>query len=186
MKLIPIFTPSNLEEGIWSIQLDGKDRSELDLFFDAINDIEWLHNFFELNEADLDTGYYGNITIDQAVLKTLEEAEEVEDTLYDYTEQGFMNGPHQLQHLFKPLNNFEYYISIYQKSKARIKYGWLRIYAIRIAKNCYVVTGGSIKLTRDMKREHLNKELKKLEQTKMFLKDHGIDYPEDLNTYSNE
>jgi hypothetical protein len=48
------------------------------------------------------------------------------------------------------------------------------------------VTGGAIKLTLDMKRDHLKNELKKLEQAKLFLSTNGIDYPEDLNTYKDE
>jgi hypothetical protein len=91
-----------------------------------------------------------------------------------------------LQHLFKPLNNFEYAISIHQKSKGRVRKGWLRLYAIRLAANCYMVTGGAIKLTADMKRSHLEYELKKSEQTKQFLRTNGIDYPEDLNSNKDE
>jgi hypothetical protein len=48
------------------------------------------------------------------------------------------------------------------------------------------VTGGAIKLTHDMKRAHLQNELKKLEQAKLFLRTDGIEYPEDLNTYKDE
>jgi hypothetical protein len=60
------------------------------------------------------------------------------------------------------------------------------LYAIRLAENCYLVTGGAIKLTLDMKREHLQNELKKLEQAKLFLRSNGIDYPEDLNPHKDE
>jgi hypothetical protein len=84
------------------------------------------------------------------------------------------------------LNNFEYAIASLQKSKARIRKGWLRLYAIRLAENCYLVTGGAIKLTQDMKRAHLQDELKKLELAKQFLRDNGIDFPEDLNSYRDE
>jgi hypothetical protein len=90
------------------------------------------------------------------------------------------------RHLFKPLNNFEYAITAYQKSKARIRKGWLRLYAIRLAENCYLVTGGAINLTLDMKRAHLQNELNRLEQAKLFLRSNGIAYPEDLNTYKDE
>jgi len=60
------------------------------------------------------------------------------------------------------------------------------LYAIRLAENCYLVTGGAIKLTPDMKRDHLEYELKKLEHAKQFLRTNGIDYPQDLNDYKNE
>ncbi|MFI5192401.1 MAG: hypothetical protein ACHQD7_00020 [Chitinophagales bacterium] len=64
--------------------------------------------------------------------------------------------------------------------------GYSADYAVRLAKNCYVVTGGAIKLTLDMKRNHLKKEPRKLEQTSGFLRDNDINYPEDLSIYPYE
>jgi hypothetical protein len=186
MKLVPIFVSQDSEEGLWSIHLDGESQNEFDKFFDLMNDIEWLHNFFEQNKADLHGGFFGSISIRVAVPRTLDEVEEMENSLFDYSEQGFGGSDSNLQHLFKPLNNFEYTITTHQKSKARVRKGWLRLYAIRLAENCYLVTGGTIKLTLDMKRDHLKHELKKLEQTKQFLRNNGIDYPEDLNNYKDE
>jgi len=84
------------------------------------------------------------------------------------------------------LNNNEYIISVHQKSKARINIGWLRLYAIRLTANCYVVTGGAIKLTQDMKRTHLIYELSKLERAKNFLRNNGIDIPEYLKISRDE
>ena len=186
MKLIPIFTSSNKEDGLWSILLDGESQSEFEKFFDAINDTKWLHDFFDQNEIDLCGGFFGNTTMEEAILKILDEAEEMESLLYDYSEHGFRNRNSNLQHLFKPLNNNEYAIATHQKSKARIKRGWLRLYAIRLDENCYLVTGGAVKLTLDMERGHLQYELKKLEKAKQFLRNNGIDYPEDLNNYNDE
>jgi hypothetical protein len=186
MELVRIFVRENSEDGIWSIHLNGERQNEFDKFFDLTNDVEYLHNFFEKNKADLMSGFFGNTTTGEAVLKTLEEVEEMEDALYDYAEQGFSKGGNCLQHLFKPLNNFEYAICTHQKSKARIKRGWLRLYALRLAPNCYLVTGGAIKLTYDMKRDHLHDELMKLEQAKILLRNNEIAFPEDLNTYENE
>lgn len=137
-------------------------------FFDQTNDIKYLHKFFEKNKVDLMTGFFGKMTTGEAALRTLEEIAEMEDALYNYTEQGFSGNANCLQHLFKPLNNFEYAICTHQKSKARLKRGWLRMYAIRLAPNCYLVTGGAIKITYDMKRKHLQDELTKLELRHSF------------------
>lgn len=186
MKLVPIFVSKDSAEGVWSIHLDGEAQNEFDKFFDVMNNIEWLHNFFEQNNGDLHGGFFGSITIKGAVSRTLDEIEEMENALYDHSEQGFQDNDNNLQHLFKPLNNFEYAIATHQKSKARIRKGWLRLYAIRLDQNCYLVTGGAIKLTLDMRKVHLQAELKKLEQTKQFLRDNGIDFPEDLNNYKDE
>lgn len=182
MKLVRIFVSEKSKEGLWSIHLNGEPQNEFDKFFDLMDSIEWLHNFFTINEADLYSGYFGPLTINSAALRTMDEADEMEDTLYDFSERGFVASGN-LQYFFKPLNNFEYSIVVHQKSKGRIRKGWLRVYAIRLAENCFIITGGAIKLTADMKREHLQKELAKLEQTKTFLRENGINSPEDLNTY---
>lgn len=186
MKIVPIFISQNSEGGLWSIQLEGEAQSEFEAFFDHVNDVEWLYDFFDQNRSDLQGGFFGGLSISDAVSRTLIEAEEMENALYDLSEQGFETKDWNLQHLFKPLNNFEYAIAIHQKSKARIKKGWLRLYAIRLTENCFLVTGGAIKLTLDMKKAHLEYELKKLERAKQFLRANGIDYPEDLNSYKDE
>lgn len=78
-----------------------------------------------------------------------------------------------LQSLFKPLNNND--TQIYDLQKSKYKHSWLRIYAIRIAPNCYVVTGSAIKLVRNMdEKDYLIKEKQKLEKVKNFLMDEGL------------
>ncbi len=69
-----------------------------------------------------------------------------------------------------------------QKSKARYKKSpWLRLYAIRIASDLFVITGGAIKLTKLMEeREHTQKELCKLDLVKNFLFDQGLLDKEDF------
>ncbi len=69
MKLVPIFVPDDSEDGLWSIHLDGIPQNEFDKFFEVMNDIEWLHNFFEQNKADLLGGFFGSISIGVAVSK---------------------------------------------------------------------------------------------------------------------
>lgn len=51
---------------------------------------------------------------------------------------------------------------------------WLRIYALRLESNTYLVTGGAIKLTRTMEeREHTLNELKRMEQVRNYLIEQG-------------
>jgi hypothetical protein len=82
-----------------------------------------------------------------------------------------------IQTLFKPLNNSEYRIVQLSKNKA---YGnrnqsWLRIYAIKVDVNTFVVTGGAIKLTRTMnEREHTSLELIKLTRCRDYLREEGL------------
>ncbi|PUZ26979.1 hypothetical protein GA0116948_104262 [Chitinophaga costaii] len=184
MKIVCIFVEGN--NGLWSIQLPGEPQHEFDKFFNAINDVEWLKNFFTRNEDDLCSGYFRQVNVNNAVLKTFEEAAGMEDALYTYWEQGCLHRGGSLEHLFKPLHNFEYAVGFHQKSKARLRNGWLRLYAIRLDRNCFLVTGGAIKLTQDMHRPHLQQELRKLAITKGWLQEQGIHFPEDLNTYQED
>ena len=170
MKLVPIFV-TEFNEGLWSIWLDGQAQSEFRKFFNLVTDPEWLYAFFEQNSADLFSGFFIGISIDMAVTLTLEDADDFEEVILAHSRRNSKGGPINLQLIFKPLNNFEYTINAHQKSKARINKGWLRLYAIRLAENCYLVTGGGIKLTRDMKRDDLQDELRKLEMAKRFLHD---------------
>jgi hypothetical protein len=99
MKLVPIFVPDDSEDGLWSIHVGDEPQNEFEKFFDLMNDIEWLHNFFEQNRADLHGGFFGSISIGLAVSRTLEEVEEMENSLYDYSEQGFEGRDSNLQHI---------------------------------------------------------------------------------------
>ena len=98
----------------------------------------------------------------------------VED--FPYTEQ--------LDGLFHPLSLADNRAHELTREKARNwdrkqHPSWLRIYAIRIEPNVYIVTGGAIKLTATMQeREHTQKELDKLGVIEVY-KHNAINF----NTY---
>jgi hypothetical protein len=59
--------------------------------------------------------------------------------------------------------------------KGKLKKNGLRYYAIKIDENCFIITGGAIKMTQTM-QEHPDSvnELLKLEKGKSFLIKNGI------------
>ena len=60
----------------------------------------------------------------------------------------------------------------------------MRIYAIKIGPNTYIVTGGAIKLVGTMEeRTHLLKEKQKLDDIKYYLKEEGILDQDDFEMY---
>lgn len=180
MKIVHVMTSRDGENGLWSIHLENESKSEFKRFFETMQDFIWLKKFFSDNLQDLTSGYFGNISIDDAVERTADEIEMIENRLIYCAQRDFTGFNASLQHFFKPLNNFEY-VMAQQKSKARVRNGWLRLYAIRLTANCFIVTGGAVKLSLDMRKPHLAHELHKLELTKRFLKNNHIDYPQDLN-----
>lgn len=126
-------------------------------------------------------GIWGKITIEDAILITRKEAIRLENELLEIAESGKTNRYETLSTLFKPLHDRTTRIEEFEfnKTKGDNRRSWLRIYAIRIDSNLFVISGGAIKLTKTMnEREHLLKELEKLEITKQFLIDgEDLDLP---------
>lgn len=59
--------------------------------------------------------------------------------------------------------------------KSKAKRNWLRLYALRVDKNVYIITGGTIKLTQKMQdRKHTNIELGKIDRCRRYLIGRGI------------
>ncbi len=74
----------------------------------------------------------------------------------------------KLEEFFRPLNNQEYQIRKLAGQKGRKNY--LRIYAIKIDDNCFLVTGGAIKFTQFMgERDHTTAELDKIKKYRNYL-----------------
>lgn len=178
MKISIIFEIT--KESLYAVHFEGRERDEWSDFFDRMTDVEYLHGFFSEHSADLKNGFYadqyGDISVEEAIEITLDEIEQLENQLLTLSKKG-KESSDTLQTLFKPLNNDDYKQPSLQKNKATgaKRKSWLRIYAIRISANLFVVSGGAIKLTADMNdRQHLLQELDKLEATKNFLREQGV------------
>jgi len=174
----------SIEEDEFENNEFDEDKSKKDEFrrlFKNWSDPEYLDAFFDKHKLDLQKDFYSFISIDDAINRTIDEADTLEQQLIEIAETGKTERLDTLQTLFKPLNKKDeelYPIPDYQKSKVygELRKSWLRIYAIRLNSNEFVVTGGAIKLTKTMNdREHLKKELEKLHLVKQFLISKGID-----------
>lgn len=168
-----------VKNSLYAIVYDNTVGDVLTQIFDNWNDVEYLDGFFEEHESDLTDGFYGNITIENAIEISIDEAEELEEVLLEIAEKGKTDQSENLQTIFKPLHNNEaqkYPIPSHQKSKVKPNNkSWLRIYAIRIEPNIFIVTGGAIKLTKTMnEREHLLQELGNLQTAKEYLIENQI------------
>lgn len=164
MKIVRIIADIN---SLLSVQYDEFEDHAFNILFDRWNNVEFLHAFFKEHQQDL-----RGVTVQQAIEQTLDDAEQLEQKLLDVAE-----GDIKLQTLFKPLSNRDYRLKPYQKSKAygRLRQSWLRIYAIRILDDLYVVTGGAIKLTQAMQeRSHTLEQLDRLRQARDYLMGRGF------------
>lgn len=145
--------------------------------FDLWNDPIRLREFFTAHEKDLNEDYWDGISIDEAIEKTRAEAKVLEAVLLEYAEAGKTERLKNLSMIFKPLSDGKIEKE-YEKDKAKVggKKTWLRLYAIRIDANFFVVCGGAIKLRKTLNdRKYLLKELEKIEITRDYLKDEDSD-----------
>lgn len=180
MEIVSIFVIEN--ESLYAVQFEGTDTDEFDLLFDKWQDVEYLESFFEANKSDLQNEFWGDISIEEAVSMTIEEAEIFEDYIRTVSKNKSVGKKTLDKLVFTPLHRNVYnYEHVKSKSYGVDRPSWLRIYAIRVAENLYVVSGGAIKLTKTMNnREHLLLELQKLEITKAYLKEIGFNQLEDI------
>ena len=158
---------------LWAVRYDGESENALFHCFTQWNDVEWLRVFFMENRQDLES-YFRVTNLNDAIYDTIEDADLLQCLILDLSPDA------DLEKLFRPLDNRQTVALLLDKEKARLKDvvghpSWLRLYAIRLEKGSFIVTGGAIKLTEKMpEREHTLKELTKMEKVRNFLLDEGI------------
>lgn len=161
------------KDHLWAVRDMEKPKNELALLFDSWNDIGFLMDFFMENLDDLKQFFHIQ-RISDAIDDTMDDAEELQRLILDipYTEN--------LDELFTPLGSADLTIRELTREKARNwdrigHASWLRVYAIRLEKNVFVVTGGAIKLTRSMQeRPHTQEQLDKLNSCRQYLLNNGV------------
>lgn len=172
MEIVRIFA-----DCLYAIRYDSEEADEFERLFDQWQDIEYLEGFFEDNKQDLQHGFYGTFSIEEAVKATRNEARWLQQEFRKMARKTVSEQNRGLDALFKPLDNNQYRLIelIKSKTKGNRNRSWLRIYAIRVDANLYVVTGGAIKLTATMKeRAHTQKELQKIERCREYLRTQGL------------
>lgn len=156
-------------------------RSEYYRLWFIWNDPRYLVSFFKRYVKYLNGAYYGGIHIDKAI-----------DMTQDYIDPFFeMLDSANLDAVFKTLedspkdskdNRFKHKIK-----ETATERNWLRIYAVRLSKGVYVITGGSIKLWPEMHDETITEiELGKIQMLKNFLHEENIVDKETLKAYMLE
>lgn len=161
MKIIDIFANRKL----YAVKYDGEDFHELDRLLDLWNDPSHLQTFVKTNSKDLPK----DRTSYQVINDILNNVSELEDILDEIANDG----NRQFKEFFSPLYNQEYKVVELSMQKGRKNY--LRLYALKIDDNCFLITGGAIKFTHLMEeRPHTLEELNKINRCRDFLKSNGV------------
>ncbi len=171
-----------VEDSLYSILYHTETQHEFIRLFEQWRDPEYLESFFSTHIDDLQSGFWGNISIEDAIFQTMSEANSLEKELIKIAKMGKKDQYSTLSSLFRPLFDNTTAINPLERNKVKgySKRSWLRMYAIRIDSNLFVITGGGIKLTPTMnERAHLKLELKKLDIVKDYLReeDNYDDHP---------
>lgn len=186
MQIVHIFAV--VSECLYSVLFESADQREsglgqttrtheFDRLFEFWTDPVRLRAFFETHEADLNEPFWEGMTIEKAIFKTRDEAKVLKQKLLAFAEADAQGTSMNLTDLFSPLSEARF-DKIPAREKAKIKghKTWLRMYAIRIDKNVFVICGGAIKLRATINdRAYLQVELDKMNCTKDYLRETDSD-----------
>ena len=180
MTIVEVFPPY-----IYSIRYgDGNEKDEYYRLLGLWTDVDYLTGYFESNYSRMVPEVWGNdIEPEIVASQAFNEAYELENTF----EELSWNTAHDLypdyDDFFKPLDGefvYEWEL-IPMKAYGPRKPSLLRMYAIKMGSNCYLITGGGIKISRTMQEDPcLNKELDKIKKVRSFLREQGIEDREDF------
>lgn len=172
MEIKSIFALQNTNESLYTVVFDTSKESAYDDFYETYRNVDFLEDYFEKNKERLQY-LHPNITVTDAVLSTIDEVEELHGYLIELTNQETND---DLEYLFKPFHN-KFIKEKLTESKAYgvYKKSWIRLYAIRVDYNLYVITGGGIKLVRATQDDALlNQEVERMEFVRDYLLKEGI------------
>ena len=176
----------------YSFQYKNVWGNEFDRLFTEWNQTDKLVQFMQENEPYLSNKeIWGTIlSVEDAAKRARDEANELED-LFEELNENTQNGktPDYDTH-FKYLNGKYFYELelIPMKSYGPYRPSMLRIYAIKLESNLYIITGGGIKLADSIQnspglKEHI---IKNIDKALQFLKENNICDLEDLQRYITE
>lgn len=147
-------------EHLYAFRYENEEDHELDRLMELWGDVFYLRAYAQKNKEP---------DIDDFVNQILKDAEEIDNFITEIAEN---NDSYTIY--FEPLQNSEYG-KILARQKGKKYKNRLRFYAIKIDENCFVITGGAIKMSQKM-QEHPDtmEELKKLNQAKDFLSENDV------------
>lgn len=155
MKIVTIF-----DDQLFAIHYQNEIENEFDRLLELWTDVSFLIAYAKKNDQKDIAGFVNKILLD---------VEQIQDFLENLNQNN-----HPFVFYFEPLQNSEQ-AKILAFHKGKIRRNQLRFYAIKIDENCFLITGGAIKMSQKM-NEHpdtLN-ELNKLIKVRAYLQANGV------------
>lgn len=167
MKIVDIFAHNKNRKGqLFSVIYPNENgdygECEFERLLDLWTNVEYLRDYAISNTID---------NVNQFVKSRFRDAEVIEDLIDELFEQ---NEP--LDIYFKQLWNSEtgFKLLSLRKGKTSRRDG-LRIYAIKIDENCFLITGGAIKMSqKNDDHPDTKKEMQKIAKVKSYLQSQNV------------
>lgn len=180
MEIIAIFPPY-----IYSIKYDNQLSNEYDRLFDEWNDVTSVLNFLTEHKDMLKAAVWKKISEPElAARQVLDEAEALEqlfDVLNEHTSSGeepdfdshfhYLDGKYKFELEYEPM-----------KSYGDGSPSLLRMYAIKMDSNTYLITGGGIKLGATIQESPGLQDniIQDIDKVRSWLKENGIIDADDM------
>ena len=164
-------------------------KNEFSVFRMKLSDPLYLHRFYAENSALLKERYWRSVTRNRFVRDTVQSVPEI---FSDFTRSCQNKG---IYDFFEPLDNKESVIREENEEEVephqlvclKSKFGFIqgripfRLYAVEVDVDCFIITGGAIKIVEEMTQApNTRLELKKLEYVLNELIDAGISNKKNL------
>ncbi len=65
MEIVSIFG-----KNLFAIRFEGETKDEFSRLFELWQNPEYLEGFFEIHKADMTNGFWGNISVEDAIIRT--------------------------------------------------------------------------------------------------------------------
>ncbi len=184
MEIVEIYSDS-----LYSIQFDEEDLNEFDRVFKEWHDLNFLVKFFTENAAAVNTPFWQKAGLDfsapeLSAQRVIDEANDLEAYIRELVGNVERGEVPDLDEYFRFLDGKYKCVC----SLAPVKsYGTglpslLRLYAIKLDSNCYLVVYGGIKLGKTIQESPVLKQqvFNKIDKVLNYLKVNGITEREDI------
>jgi hypothetical protein len=162
MKIVRIFENRNKLLAVYDSDLEIDELRKLQQRW---KNVSVLRNYFIENKEYLENDFWKRKDVKKIVASTVRFSEELFRRIYEFSKD---DKSADLDELFRDLWEKSY--GEKSLTSTKISKSWLRIYALRISGNEYIITGGAIKLTQTMQgHPDTAEELEKLYQCRNYL-----------------
>lgn len=161
------------EPYIYSVKYDDQAVNEYDRLLDAWNDMSYVVDFFERYQSELNNPIWPKYLKEPVAAAKCARDEAIDlEKLFDQLYQNTLDGKQpDFDSHFKFLDGDFKYVTecVPMKSYGTNKPSFLRIYAIKLQSNTFLITGGGIKLAKKIQdapelQNHVMRNIKKVRE----------------------